>query len=147
MNLSKIIITAFLPISFLTTCTEKPIDATALENQNLINRYFELFNQHKWAELSTIYSEDTAFKDPSLGTNIVKLTREQFITKYTELNSVFPNLKDSVIQMYTAGKKHIIVEFVATGNAEDGTRLALPICTVFTIENGKIVKDFTYYDN
>ena len=41
----------------------------------------------------------------------------------------------------------MIVEFISTGTAEDGSQFELPICTIFTIENGKITKDFTYYDN
>lgn len=31
--------------------------------------------------------------------------------------------------------------------APDNSKFTLPICTVFTIENGLITQDFTYYDN
>lgn len=44
-------------------------------------------------------------------------------------------------------EKHITVESISTGTAADGSKFELPICTIFTIENGKITKDFTYYDN
>ena len=60
---------------------------------------------------------------------------------------VFPELYDEVIQVYPSGDNHIIVEFVSTGTAPDDSKFELPICTIFTFENGKITKDFTYYDN
>ena len=94
-----------------------------------------------------MYVENAEFKDPSLGLGIVKQTRQQFVKKYAELQSVFPNLKDRVVHIYPSGEKNIIVEFISTGTAEDGSQFELPICTIFTLENGKIIKDFTYYDN
>jgi hypothetical protein len=36
---------------------------------------------------------------------------------------------------------------VSSGTAPDSSKLELPICTILTIENGKITQDFTYYDN
>ncbi|WP_262892331.1 hypothetical protein ACN9ML_07985 [Dyadobacter endophyticus] len=41
----------------------------------------------------------------------------------------------------------MIVEFISTGTAPDKSKFTLPICTIFTIENGNITQDFTYYDN
>jgi hypothetical protein len=52
-----------------------------------------------------------------------------------------------VIQTYPSGDKHIIVEFVSSGTAPDSSKFELAICTIFTIENGLITKDFTYFDN
>ncbi|SHK52057.1 nuclear transport factor 2 family protein [Epilithonimonas mollis] len=117
------------------------------ENEQLVKHYFELFNKHQWKELSELYAEHAEFKDPSFGTGTVKQSRPDFVKKYTELNQMFPNLKDEVKHIYVSGDKHIIVEFVSTGTAPDQSGFELPICTVFTIENGKITKDFTYYDN
>jgi ketosteroid isomerase-like protein len=55
--------------------------------------------------------------------------------------------QDEIIQVYPSDNNHIIVEFISSGTAPDGSKFELPICTIFTIENEKIVKDFTYYDN
>jgi len=117
------------------------------KNMDLVNQYFEHFNNHDWKKMAEMYTETAEFKDPSLGQGIVKQTREQTAKKYSELNEAFPDLKDNVIQVYPSGENHIIVEFVSSGTAPDGSKFELPICTIFTIENGKIVKDFTYYDN
>lgn len=118
-----------------------------IENEQLIKQYFKHFNNHNWEKMAAMYIENAAFKDPSLGKGIVKQTRKQLVTKYAELNKVFPNLHDSIIQTYPSGKNCIVVEFVSIGTAPDNSKFELPICTIFTIENGMIVKDFTYFDN
>ncbi len=94
-----------------------------------------------------MYSETTDFKNPSLGQGIVKQTRQQTIEKYTELAKVFPDLHDQVTQTYSSGDNHIIVEFISSGKGPEQVKFELPICTIFTIENGLITKDFTYFDN
>lgn len=117
------------------------------KNLELVDTYFQLFNSHEWAKLSQLYSENADFKDPSLGVGVVKQSRAQFIEKYSQLNGIFPDLKDKIIQTYPSGDQHVIVEFISTGTAEDNSKFELPICTIFTIENGKIVKDYSYFDN
>lgn len=94
-----------------------------------------------------MYAETTDFQDLSLGQGIVKQTRQQTIEKYSELNKVFPDLHDQVIQIYPSGDQHIIVEFVSSGTAPDHSKFELPICTILTIEDGLIIKDFSYFDN
>ncbi len=117
------------------------------ENEKIVKQYFEYFNSHDWTKMANMYTETADFKDPSLGQGIVKQTRQQIIDKYTELNKVFPDLHDKVIKTYPSGDKHIIVEFVSRGTAPDNSKFELPICTILTIENGLITKDFTYFDN
>jgi ketosteroid isomerase-like protein len=116
-------------------------------NSAIVKQYFDHFNKHDWQNMAKMYTEVADFKDPSLGKGIVKQTHAQIIQKYSELGKMFPDLKDEVAQMYPSGEKHIVVEFISKGTAPDGSKFELPICTVFTIENGKIAKDFTYYDN
>lgn len=117
------------------------------DNEKLIQKYFEHFNNHDWTKMANMYVENADFKDPSLGVGIVKQTKQQIIDKYSDLNKVFPDLNDKIIQMYPSGEKHIIVEFVSSGTATDNSKFELPICTIFTIENGLITKDFSYFDN
>ncbi|WP_312766059.1 nuclear transport factor 2 family protein [Epilithonimonas sp.] len=131
---------------FLISCCKSSCEKNQ-ENEQLVKQYFELFNAHKWKELSELYIENAEFKDPSLGTGIVKQSQQDFIKKYSELNQIFPDLKDEIKQIYVSGEKNVIVEFVSTGTAPDNSKFELPICTIFTIEKGKITKDFTYYDN
>jgi len=120
---------------------------TTTDNEKLVNQYFELFNNHEWTKMADMYTETAEFKDPSLGQGIVKQTRQQIIEKYTGLSEMFPDVKDQIIQTYPSGENHIVVEFISTGTAPDGSKFELPICTIFTIENGLITKDFSYFDN
>jgi ketosteroid isomerase-like protein len=132
----------------LISCKNQNQQTIAItNNETLVKRYFEYFNNHDWTKMANMYAETSDFKDPSLGQGIVQQTRQQVIDKYSELNKIFPNIHDQVIQMYPSGDKHIIIEFVSSGTAPDNSTFTLPICTILTIENGLITKDFSYFDN
>lgn len=117
------------------------------KNTQIVEQYFEHFNNHEWQKMAEMYIETAEFKDPTLGDGILKMTRAEIIAKYSELNGIFTDIHDKVIQTYPSGEKNIIVEFVSSGTAPDNSKFELPICTIFTIENGKITKDFSYFDN
>lgn len=141
---------AILSISIFTlfSCNNQQYSSTSItDNEKLVKQYFENFNKHQWIELSKMYSEVSEFKDPSLGQGTIKLSRQQIVDKYSELNDVFPDIHDQVIQIYPSGDKHVIIEFVSSGTAPDNSKFELPICTILTVENGIITKDFTYFDN
>lgn len=144
----KYLITLFIATFALFSChnSNQKNEATA-DNEKLIKQYFEHFNNHEWTKMANMYAENAEFKDPTLGQGIVKQTKQQIIEKYTALNQIFPDVKDNVIQTYPSGENNIIVEFVSSGTAPDNSKFELPICTIFTIENGLITKDFTYFDN
>lgn len=144
-KISALLIVVFLIISCNNQNEPKNIDTS--KNEKIVKQYFEYFNSHNWKKMAEMYTETADFKDPSLGKGIVKQTRKQTEDKYAELNEIFPDLHDKVIQIYSSGENHIIVEFISTGTAPDNSKLELPICTIFTIEKGLITKDFTYFDN
>lgn len=118
-----------------------------MNSADFIRTYFDTFNRHDWDALASMYSPTATFKDPSLGVGLFKQSREDFVNKYRELSETFPDLKDTVVSIYPSGANTVIVEFVSTGTAPDGSQFELPICTIFEIEDGQITKDFTYYDN
>ena len=144
----KNILTIFIIAFALISCNnQKQKTMPTNDNEKLVKQYFEYFNNHDFAKMANMYAETTDFKDPSLGQGIVKQTRQQTIDKYTELTKIFPDLHDQVIQTYPSGDKNIIVEFVSSGTGPDKVKFELAICTILTIENGLIMKDFTYFDN
>lgn len=137
-----------LSLILLYSCNQsKPKTMETTANEKLIKQYFEHFNSHNWKKMAEMYVENAEFKDPTLGLGILKQTKQQIIDKYAQLNQVFPDLNDKVLKTYPSGENHIIVEFLSSGTAPDKTKFELPICTIFTIENGLITKDFTYFDN
>jgi ketosteroid isomerase-like protein len=144
----KIMLTLFILSFALISCSDpKKQSMPRNENEKLVKQYFDYFNRHDFVKMANMYADTTYFKDPSLGQGIVKQTRQQTIEKYTELAKVFPDLHDQIIQTYPSGDNHIIVEFVSSGTGPDKVKFEMPICTIFTIENGLITKDFTYFDN
>lgn len=145
----KYVLYILLPV-ILMACTAtgketKPAKETA--NVSLVKEVYNRFNRHDWKGMAELYAPTAEFKDPSFGPGVVKQTREEMAKKYSELEQVFPDIKDEVLSVYPSGENVVIVEFISTGTAPDGSRLHLPICTIFTIENELIVKDYTYYDN
>jgi len=119
---------------------------TQAENISIAKSVYEYFNQHDWEKMAELYTDPAEFKDPSFGQEVVQQTRVQTVEKYKALEGMSQDVRDDVLQVYPSGDKHVIVEFVSSGTAPDGTKWTLPICTIFTIEKGQITKDFTYYD-
>lgn len=131
----------------LLSCNQKQSNMTPTQHEKIVTQYFTHFNNHAWSKLAAMYADTVECKDPTLGQGIVKQTGKQLADKYEALQGHFTNLKDEVIQLYPSGDKHVIVEFISSGSAADGSSFTLPICTILKIENGLITKDFTYYDN
>ncbi|HLP95157.1 MAG TPA: nuclear transport factor 2 family protein [Saprospiraceae bacterium] len=134
----------------LASCQQAPVPPAAVSpdarNLELIQTYFKHFNAHDWTKMAAMYQDPAEMKDPAFGQQMVRQTRAEIAGKYQELNQMIPDVRDSILAMYPSGN-HVIVEFVSSGTAPDNSKFTLPICTVFTIENGLITQDFTYYDN
>ena len=145
-----------LAIFCFTACKNEPAKdqpsnpargSTGNNPEGVARLLFERFNQHDWEGMAALYTDTAEFKDPSFGKGMVKQTRAETVKKYKELNALFTNFRDSVIGVYPSGDKYVTVEFISKGTAPDGTLFELPICSILTVENGFISKDFTYYDN
>jgi ketosteroid isomerase-like protein len=145
--MKRIALILFTTLTIVSCSNSNQKNMTTTENEKIVKQYFEHFNNHDWTKMASMYTETAEFKDPTLGQGVVKQTRQQIIEKYTGLSEMFPDVKDKVIQTYPSGDNHIIVEFVSSGTAPDNSKFELPICTIFTIENGLITKDFSYFDN
>jgi ketosteroid isomerase-like protein len=117
----------------------------AAVNEEMINIFFQYFNRHDFIKMASLYSNDAIFLDPSFGKAFVKQSRQQTSAKYTAMAETFTDLKDDVKEICSF-KDKVIVQFVSTGTAAGGKKFKLPICTVFTIKQGKIISDATYYD-
>ena len=122
-------------------------ESNSANNEKVAKELFVHFNNHDWQKMANLYTENPEFKEPTSGMKPQLKSRAQIVKEYSELQSMFPDVQDSVVAVYPSGKNKVIVEFVSKGTNPDKTKFELPICTIFTIENGKITKDYTYYDN
>ncbi|RXK49882.1 nuclear transport factor 2 family protein [Aquirufa rosea] len=139
---------AILVINLAIFCAcQGPVQKSQEASKALIEQYFKLFNQHEWKALAAMYADTAIFKDPTFGMKPIKKSRAQFVEEYTALSKTFPDVHDQVINIYPSGEHHVTVEFVSTGTGPDQKKFELPIVVIFRIEQGKIVEDFTYYDN
>jgi ketosteroid isomerase-like protein len=143
-------ISIIILIITLISCNNKNENAMLNQsetiNEKIIKQYFVHFNNHEWQKMAELYADTVEMKDPSMGIQVVKFNQSDIINKYSELHQMIPDIKDSIVNIYHANE-HVIVEFLSKGTAPDGKKFTLPICSIFKIKNGKIVKDFTYYDN
>lgn len=110
---------------------------------------FEAFNQHDWQAMAALYAEPAEMLDPAYGPEPVTKTRHDIVSNYTQMQTMFPDIRDSVTHVYPSGD-HVIVTFISTGSApaENGEvmQFATPIVTILTFKDGLIVHDATYYD-
>lgn len=140
----------FLLLISLISCSQEKVQSEindqSAANKNIVEQYFKHFNAHNWEQMAALYTEQPEMKDPAYGIENVRMTRAEIIEKYTELEKLIPDVQDRVLKIYHSGK-NLTVEFESSGTGPDGKKFRLPICTIFEIENGKITKDLTYYDN
>jgi ketosteroid isomerase-like protein len=115
-------------------------------NIELTQKMFAAFNAHNWQEMASCYAVDAKYLDPAYGQNFVYKSHQEIVAKYFEMQQLFPDIKDSIVDMQAVNNQ-VVVQFVSSGSSGDSIQFKLPICTVLTFANGKIVKDATYYDN
>jgi ketosteroid isomerase-like protein len=116
------------------------------ENKETATQMFAAFNAHDWQRMTSYYSPDADYLDPAYGLDYVKKSPTEIIEKYSGMEKMFADIHDEVKGMYASGDK-VTVEFISTGSSGNSIEFALPICTVLTFQNGKIIRDATYYDN
>lgn len=132
-----------LPILFVCCTTS---DSAKDSNAARAKEMFDAFNRHDWNAMANYYADPASFLDPSYGSDYVTKTRIETAAKYSEMQKMFSDIHDEIIDVYSSGDK-VIVEFVSTGTAADGSKFKLPIVSILTFRNGLIIKDATYYDN
>lgn len=136
-------------VTALMGCAEKNANEqeTKFDGEAFAQAYFDTFNRHDWKTLSEYYADDATFLDPSFGIEPIKQNKADFVIKYSEMATIFPDLKDELKKIYIVDSSTIILEFVSSGTGPDSVRFELPICSILKLKNGKIIEDRTYYDN
>ena len=142
-------LTSIFALILFCSCGQQASDNAGQESltdpKQIIEKYFEYFNAHDWKAMSSMYAEPAEMKDPSYGNSMVSMNRDYIEAKYRELNTMIPDVKDSIVSMLVCDDK-VVIEFISKGTIQEVGPFELPICTIFEIKNGMITKDFTYYD-
>jgi len=122
----------------VTACSKDDTNLTAAHN------IFKAFNAHDWQTMLNYYADDAVFEDPAFAEPV--RDRSTMQQHHRQLQNQFPDIYDSVRNVSASGER-VVVEFVSKGTSHDGQRFSLPICTILTFRNGKVVRDATYYSN
>lgn len=128
------------------SCTNDESAAQAA-NVQLVKEVHLLINQHNWKELSNLFADSVSLKEATGGNQIIRQSKQQCINNYRKMQQTFPQLSQHITQLYAAGTHHVIAETIAEGMATDSIQLSRSSCTIFTIENQKISRKYTYYSN
>jgi len=113
-------------------------------NLNVTRKIFDAFNAHDWPGMLSHYADTATFEDPEFAVPV--RGRAAMEKHHRELHAMVPNIRDS-IRTITAVHNKVVIEFISTGTTSNGEHFALPICTVLTFNNGKVIHDATYYSN
>lgn len=127
-------------------CTNDESTAQA-NNVQLVKEVHLLINQHDWKKLEKLFADSVSLKEATGGSQIIRQSKQQYINNYRKMQHTFPQLSQHITQLYAAGTHHVIVETIAEGMATDSILFSRSSCTIFTIENQKISRKYTYYSN
>lgn len=105
---------------------------------------FEAFDKHDASTIEEIYAVDATLHSPDYP-QLVGNT--QIADTYRRLFEAIPDAKDNLVSLDSAGDK-VYAQFVLTGHLKgaEGKPISVPIMSVYTVRNGHIVGDTTYYD-
>ncbi|WP_161805834.1 nuclear transport factor 2 family protein [Pedobacter sp. Hv1] len=133
-------------LTLVLGCAEKknPQAEIAAQNLNSAKALFAAFNQHDWNKMADFYAKDALFLDPAYGKTWVKKNHEEFMDNYKWMQKSAPDIKDELTAIFAADDK-VSIQFTSTGTTE-GQQWSIPISTILTFKDGKIIKDATYYD-
>lgn len=130
----------------LLGCAEKkdPQAAIATANLKKATAMFEAFNQHDWNKMASFYAADAKFLDPSYGMDWVRKNKADLMANYAAMQKASPDIKDQISAIFAADDK-VSIQFASSGTTK-GHQWTLPISTILTFKDGKIINDATYYD-
>jgi hypothetical protein len=123
--------------SLLTSCRQT--DPTTLEqiqyhNSQLVKQLQRCLNQQNRAGLSQLFAEQVRCKDQTTHFEEMILPRQQVLTFYQPPDDAPPFLE--ITQLYPANGHQVVAEARLRGKGA--------VCLIYTIEQGKITRQYTY---
>ena len=110
--------------------------------QDIIQQLFLAFNRHDLDAMARLYARDAVLDSPDFCS--ARSGPEGVRKTYADLFRTFPDIIDQVAVSIGNGDR-VAVQFVAHSQGFEPTG-ELRLATFFTIRNGLIVRDETYFD-
>jgi limonene-1,2-epoxide hydrolase len=124
-----------------TSHAASQVDIRPLE---AVRNKFAAFNQHDVGTIEEIYARSAILNSPDYS-NLVG--NKAIAETYRKIFDSIPDARDDVQLLESVGK-HVYVQFILTGhwNRMQDRPVNVRIIAVYTVEDGRIVDDATYYD-
>ena len=123
---------------------------TADQNKEVLRRFFNMYNAHDLSNLDEVFHTDMIYRS-SAGDDTRGV--DEFRQQTNAFFEAFPDTEVSIEEMVAQGNRVFVVyRWMGTQEKEylkiesQGRRLDLRICGVATIEDGKVVDHFDFYD-
>jgi ketosteroid isomerase-like protein len=110
----------------------------------VVRHKFAAFNQHDLGAIEHIYSSNATLNSPDQRGLI---GNKPIADTYRMLFESIPDAKDTIELLEAAGKR-VYAQFVLSGhwNGMQDKPVKVRIMSVYTVKNGRIIDDATYYD-
>ena len=109
-----------------------------------VRNKFAAFNRHDVGAIEEIYSRTATLNSPDYR-NLVG--NKPIAETYRKIFDSIPDAKDNIELLDSSGK-HVYAQFVLSGhwNGMQDKPISVRIMAAYTVKNGRIVDDATYYD-
>lgn len=141
--------TLLLIVLLFLSCQSNPRNSqpTSTDHKQLLAQYFDAFNSHRWNDLALFYAPSVEVRTASQGIEPVQVSNIDLTHVYQDLERAFPDISDSIVNIFV-DEGTAIIELVSKGISPIGDTLYLPICQILEFDkNGKITRDYSYYDD
>jgi ketosteroid isomerase-like protein len=133
----------FLMATGVATATSATSGAD-MKSNDPVRLKFAAFNKHDVDAIEQIYASGATLHSPdcpSLTGNV------QIADTYRKIFDAIPDAKDTLETLETSAN-HVYAQFVLTGhyNGAQDKPINVRIISVYTVKNGHIIEDSTYYD-
>ena len=111
----------------------------------VVKKRFEATARHDVDAIAALYAADAVETSP--GFCAVRQGPAGARKTYADLFHDVPTIEDEVTNFVVDGN-HVAVQFIARARKPDGSiAFAVPLANFLTVENGRIVRDDTYFDS
>lgn len=143
--------TSFLPVCLLLSLL---VTACGNNNKKIIEHHFNALNRHNIKMLIEDY--DPQVRVTSSGWDGIHIGTREMMFDYGRYFHETPDLKYDIENVYFSGDSIVTVEYTTSGTVTNvdkstplsivGKKYVLNNCTIFTIRDGRVVKENTYFD-
>lgn len=113
-----------------SSCSSSTLDQMQRDNIRLIKQLQQALNQRQWSALARFYAGQVRYKGPSTNHQEVMQTPTQVVSTYA-------GGPLEIIQLYPSYQHQVVVEGRVGGHWQ-------PRCLIYTIEQGRITRQYAY---